>query len=63
MQVIKSVTVLLLVIWVIIMTVAAVSMPPLEHKMLSWSIAAFGPVVLTAGLWEVCSRVFGGRGK
>lgn len=63
MQVIKGVLVLVLFAWFVIVTVAALGMPPLEHKMLSWSIAAFGPVVLTAGLWEVCSRVFGGRGK
>lgn len=58
MQIIKGVLVLILFGWFLIVTVAAMGMPPLEHKFLAWAIAALGPVVVIAGLWEVCSKVF-----
>lgn len=58
MQIIKGLLVLILFTWFAIVTVAAMGMPALEYKFQAWAIVALGPVVVVAGLWEVCSRVF-----
>lgn len=61
MLILKVVLALILFTWFVIVTVGALGMPPLEHKMLAWSIVACGPIVVVVGLWEVCARVFGRR--
>lgn len=58
MKILQAVVILLLAAWFIITTVAVLEMPPLEYKFHSWAIVACGPIVVVAGLWEICSRVF-----
>jgi hypothetical protein len=62
MGIVKGVLIILLAGWVILTTIATL---PLElgYKWQAWAIIAFGPVAVIAGLWEVCVRVFWGRGK
>lgn len=62
MGIVKGVLIILLAGWVIMATIATVPME-LEYKWQAWTIVAFGPVAVIAGLWEVMNRVFGGRGK
>lgn len=62
MGIIKGVLIILLAGWVILATIATLPLE-LEHKWQAWAIVAFGPVAVISGLWEVVSRVFGGRGK
>lgn len=62
MGIIKGVLIILLAGWVILATIAMVPLE-LEYKWQAWAIVAFGPVAVIAGLWEVVSRVFRGRGK
>ena len=57
MSIIKGVLIILLAGWVILATIATLP-PELEYKWQAWAIVAFGPVVVFAGLWEVCVRVF-----
>lgn len=63
MSILKTVLALILFGWFVIVTVAALGMPPLEYKVQAWAIGAIGPIVVVAGLWEVCARIFGGRSK
>nr|DAW20155.1 MAG TPA: hypothetical protein [Caudoviricetes sp.] len=62
MDITKGVLIILLAGWVIVVTIATLPLE-LEYKWQAWAIVAFGPVAVFAGLWEVCVRVFGGRGK
>ena len=62
MGIIKGVLIILLAGWVILATIATLPLE-LEYKWQAWTIVAFGPVAVIAGLWEVINRVFGGRGK
>lgn len=62
MSIIKGVLIILLAGWVILATIATLPLE-LEYKWHAWAIVAFGPVAAFAGLWEVVSRVCGGRGK
>lgn len=62
MSIVKGVLVILLAGWVIMATIATLPLE-LEYKWQAWAIVAFGPVAVFSGLWEVCMRVFGGRGK
>nr|DAI64963.1 MAG TPA: hypothetical protein [Caudoviricetes sp.] len=57
MDIIKGVLIILLTGWVIIVTINTLPME-LEYKWQAWTIVAFGPVAVFAGLWEVCVRVF-----
>lgn len=60
MQIIKGVFAILLAGWVILATIATVPLE-LEYKWQAWAIVALGPMVIIAGLWEVCTRLFGKR--
>lgn len=60
MQIIKGILIILLAGWVILATIATLPME-LEYKWQAWTIVAMGPVVIIAGVWEVCSRLFGKR--
>lgn len=62
MSIIKGLLIILLAGWVILATIATLPLE-LEYKWQAWAIVAFGPVAAFAGLWEVCARVFGGRGE
>lgn len=62
MGIVKGVLIILLAGWVIIVTINTLPME-LEYKWQAWTIVAFGPVAVFAGLWEVLNRVFGGRGE
>ena len=62
MGIVKGVLIILLAGWVILATITTLPLE-LEYKWQAWAIVAFGPVVVVAGLWEICVRVFGGRGK
>lgn len=62
MGIVKGVFIILLAGWVILATIATLPME-LEYKWQAWTIVAWGPVVVIAGLWEVINRVFGGREK
>lgn len=57
MGIVKGVLIILLAGWVILATIAALPLE-LEYKWHAWTIVAFGPVAVFAGLWEVCVRVF-----
>lgn len=57
MGIVKGVFIILLAGWVILTTIATLPLE-LEYKWQAWTIVAFGPVAIFAGLWEVCSRVF-----
>lgn len=63
MSIVKGFIVLVLFGWFAVTTIAVMGMPALEYKVQAWAIVAFGPVVVVAGLWEVCARIFGGRSK
>lgn len=60
MSILKGVVIILLAVWVILITIVTLPMH-LEYKWQAWSLVAMGPVAVVAGLWEVCTRVFGGR--
>lgn len=62
MGIVKGVLIILLAGWVILATIATLPLE-LEYKWHAWAIVTWGPVVVVAGLCEVCVRVFGGRGK
>lgn len=48
--------------WIIMTTVATIPLE-LEYKWQSWTIVAFGPVIVVVGLLEVIERIFfKGRG-
>ncbi|UTC26003.1 hypothetical protein [Phage vB_KsaM-C1] len=57
MGIFKGVLIILLAGWVILATIATLPLE-LEYKWQAWAIVAFGPVVVFAGVWEFCSRVF-----
>ena len=57
MGIVKGVLIILLAGWVILTTIATLPLE-LEYKWQAWAIVAFVPVVVFAGLWEVCVRVF-----
>lgn len=49
-------------VWIIMTTIATWPLQ-LEYKWQSWTIVAFGPVVVVVGLLEVIERIFfKGRG-
>ena len=60
MGILKGVIIAALTVWILYATAATLSMN-VEYKWAAWSIVAMGPVVIVAGLWEVCSRVSGKR--
>ena len=62
MGIIKGVLIILLAGWIILATIATLPLE-LEYKWQAWAIVTWGPVIVVAGLWEVCSRIFGGRSK
>ena len=48
--------------WIIMTTVATIPLE-LEYKWQSWTLVAFGPVIVVVGLLEVIERIFfKGRG-
>lgn len=53
----KSVVIVALCFWVILTTVVTLPLE-LEHKWQAWTIVTWGPVIIVAGLWEICTRVF-----
>ena len=53
----KSVVIVALCFWVILTTVVTLPLE-LEYKWQAWAIATWVPVVVVAGLWEICTRVF-----
>lgn len=55
--------VIVLSCWWLILTTMVTWQIELEYKWQAWTIIAWGPIVVIAGLWEVVNRVFGGRGK
>lgn len=49
-------------VWIILTTIATWPLQ-LEYKWQSWTIVAFGPVIIVVGLLEVIERIFfKGRG-
>lgn len=49
-------------VWIIMTTIATWPLQ-LEYKWQSWTIVAFGPVIIVVGLLEVIERIFfKGRG-
>lgn len=57
MSIIKGVLIILLAGWVILATIATLPLE-LEYKWRAWAIVTWGPVIVVAGLWEICTRVF-----
>lgn len=58
----KTIVIVLSCWWLILATMVTWQIE-LEYKWQAWTIIAWGPVIVVAGLWEVVNRVFGGRGK
>ena len=49
-------------VWIIMTTIATMPLE-LEYKWTAWTMVAFGPVIVVAGLLEVIERIFfKGRG-
>lgn len=49
-------------VWIIMTTIATMPLE-LEYKWQSWTLVAFGPVIVVVGLLEVIERIFfKGRG-
>lgn len=63
MKMLNALLIVLVVGWFVIVTIAALTMPPLAYKFESWLIVTCGPMALLLAAREVLSRVFGGRGK
>lgn len=57
MDIVKGVLIILLAGWVILATIATLPLE-LEYKWQAWAIVTWGPVIVVAGLWEICTRVF-----
>lgn len=58
----KTIVIVLSYWWLILTTMVTWEIE-LEYKWQAWTIIAWGPVVVVAGLWEVVNRVCGGCGK
>jgi hypothetical protein len=43
--------------WIILTTIATMPLE-LEYKWQSWTIVAFGPVIVVVGLLEIIERIF-----
>lgn len=57
MGIVKGVLIILLAGWVILATIATLPLE-LEYKWQAWAIVTWVPVIVVAGLWEICTRVF-----
>lgn len=57
MDIVKGVLIILLAGWVILATIATLPLE-LEYKWQAWAIVTWVPVIVVAGLWEICTRVF-----